>query len=71
MNAFWVAFASLTAKERRVIALRVRQRKRLDEAAHALGITLERACELEASAIGKLRERAVMDDALLRALPPG
>lgn len=57
MNALWRALASLTEKERLVLALRFRHEKTPDEIGRALGETLARVRGLEASALGKLHER--------------
>jgi DNA-directed RNA polymerase sigma subunit (sigma70/sigma32) len=71
MNPFWLAFASLTSKERRAIALRVRQGKSIEEVARALGTTLERAQAIEAHALEKLRQRFDTGGTSLRELLPG
>lgn len=71
MNAFWLAFASLTSSERKVLALRVRHRKDFDEIARALGVTHERARQIEAKGLAKLRERFAIDGAGLHELLPG
>ena len=57
MNAVWRALASLTEKERLVLALRFRQERTVDEIGRALGETQARVHELEVSALGKLHER--------------
>lgn len=71
MNAVWLAFASLTSRERKVLALRVRHRKDFDEIARALGVTRERARQIEAKGLAKLRERCAIDGAGLHELLPG
>lgn len=71
MNGFWLAFASLTSRERKVLALRVRHRKTFDEIAHALGVTPERARQIETTGLEKLRHRYAMDGAALQQLLPG
>lgn len=57
MNAIWQALASLTSKERMVLALRFRHGKSADETGHALRMTQGHVRQLEASALDKLRER--------------
>jgi RNA polymerase sigma factor (sigma-70 family) len=71
MNGFWLAFASLTSRERKVLALRVRHRKDVDEIARTLGVTPERARQIEAKGLEKLRQRFAMDGASLHELLPG
>jgi RNA polymerase sigma factor (sigma-70 family) len=71
MKAFWLAFASLTSRERKVLALRVRHRKDFDEIARSLGVTHERARQIEARGLEKLRQRFAMDGASLHELLPG
>jgi RNA polymerase sigma factor (sigma-70 family) len=57
VNAVWQALASLTRKERMVLALRFRHEKSPDEIGRTLGESRARVRELEASALGKLHER--------------
>jgi RNA polymerase sigma factor (sigma-70 family) len=71
MNGFWLAFSSLTSRERKVIALRVRHRKSLDEIAHSLGVTHERARQIETKGLEKLRQRYAIDGTSLNELLPG
>ena len=71
MNPFWLAFSSLTSKERRAISLRVRQGKSIEEVARALGTTLERAQAIEAHGLEKLRQRFDTGGTSLRELLPG
>jgi hypothetical protein len=49
VNAIWRALASLTEKERLVLALRFRHDSTIDDVGRALGVTLEKVRQLEAS----------------------
>lgn len=70
MHPFWLAFASLTSKERKAISLRVRHGRTFDEIGRVLGVTSERAREIEAKALEKLRQRYAPDGVPLRELLP-
>jgi DNA-directed RNA polymerase sigma subunit (sigma70/sigma32) len=71
MHPFWIAFASLTSKERRVVSLRVRHGRTFEEVAREVGVTLDRAQTIEATALEKLRQRFDAGGIPLRDLLPG
>lgn len=71
MHPFWLAFASLTSKERKAISLRVRHERTLEEIARALGVSPERAEAIEAEGLEKLRQRFDANGTPLRDLMPG
>jgi hypothetical protein len=71
MHSFWLAFASLTSKEGKVISLRVRPGRTWQEVAGEVGITMARAQAIEATALEKFRQRFDAGGIPLRELLPG